>query len=91
MHVYGRSTNLIVNCKERSEIMPRKHRPRPDTRPDWRDPDMPVLREYRMANGRLVTEIDPEYERRYREFKLHDAIAPTFRNDPTYNLRRRKP
>lgn len=45
-------------------------RPRPDNRLNWRDPSMPVLRDYKMADGRVVKEVDPEYERRYREFVM---------------------
>lgn len=42
----------------------------PDDRLDWRDPDMPVLRDYKMANGKIVNVVDPDYERRYREFMM---------------------
>lgn len=59
-------------------------------KPDWRDPAMPVIRDYRFANGEHKTEIDPDYERRYREHMLQTAAQPDWRNDPTYNLRRRR-
>jgi hypothetical protein len=48
----------------------------PDTRPDWRDPDMPVIRRYRMGNGTTRTEVDPDYERRYREMLMENG-SPT--------------
>ena len=51
---------------------------------DWRDPAMPVLREYRMADGSIRREVDPEYERRYREHMMKAAEQPGWRDDPTY-------
>jgi hypothetical protein len=62
----------------------------PDTRPDWRDPDMPVIRRYRMGNGTTRTEVDPDYERRYREMLMETAVQPHYTDDPTYNLRKPK-
>ena len=63
-----------------------KH-PKPDTRPDWHDPNMPVLRDYRMGDGSRKTVIDPDYERRYREMLMVATPHPDYRNDPTYNLK----
>lgn len=59
-------------------------------KPDWRDPSMPVLRDYKMPDGSHKTEIDPDYERRYREHLLHNAEQPAWRDDPTYNMKRTK-
>jgi len=56
---------------------------------DWRDPEMPVWRNYTMANGTVVADVNPDYERRYREFKLNTSEAPSFKQDQTYNLRRK--
>ena len=70
--------------------MTRKRKLPPDTRPDWRDPDMPVTRNYRMGDGSRRTSVDPEYERRYREMLMETSAQPTYRSDPTYNLRRKK-
>jgi len=56
---------------------------------DWRDPNMPVLRDYKFANGTRRTEIDPDYERRYREHLLNSTAQPHYKDDPTYNLRRK--
>lgn len=56
---------------------------------DWRDPLMPVVRNYRFANGKAMTEVDPDYEHRYREHMMKEALQPSFRNDPTYERRRK--
>lgn len=65
--------------------------PAPDTRPDWRDPNMPVLRDYRMGDGSRKTIVDPDYERRYREMLVRSTPHPDYRDDPTYNLQKAKP
>lgn len=61
----------------------------PDNRLDWRDPDMPVYRNYRMRDGSIQVYVEPDYEHRYREFMMQDAAQKSWRNDPTYNLRRK--
>lgn len=66
----------------------RRRRLPPDTRPNWRDPNMPVIRDYRFGNGTRKTDIDPDYERRYREMLMSTSVQPTFDKDPTYNLRK---
>jgi hypothetical protein len=67
--------------------MRRKQSPPPF---DWRDPSMPVIRTYRFANGSLRTDIDPDYERRYREHMLSTSAQPHYTDDPTYNLAKGK-
>lgn len=57
---------------------------KPDLRLDWRDPNMPVIRRYRMANGETRTLVDPDYERRYREMLMQTTSHVTWRNDPIY-------
>jgi len=57
---------------------------------DWRHEAMPVYRNYTMRDGRKVEYVDPNYERRYREHLVEAAEQPNWRNDPTYNMRRRK-
>lgn len=62
----------------------------PDTRLDWRDPDMLVCREYITGAGRKIGPfVDPDFERRFREYKLqiteHEPSIPSWRDDPTYN------
>jgi len=56
---------------------------------DWRDPDMPVIRAYRFQDDCTRIEFDPEYERRYREHMMQVASQPSWRKDPTYNLKRK--
>jgi hypothetical protein len=43
---------------------------------DWRDPNMPVIRRYTMGNGEVREVVDPDYERRYREYLLSTTIHP---------------
>lgn len=62
---------------------------RPDNRLNWRDPSMPVIRDYLMADGSRRTVVDPTYERRYRAHLIESTDHPTYNNDPTYNLRRK--
>jgi hypothetical protein len=61
----------------------------PDTRPRWNDPDLPCVRDYKMRDGKRVTEVDADYERRYREFMMETGVELHFRHDPTYNMRRK--
>jgi hypothetical protein len=62
----------------------------PDRRPSWRNPAMPVLREYKFGNGTTKTEVDPDYERRYREHLMEISSNPSWKDDPTYNMRRKR-
>lgn len=50
---------------------------------------MPVIRRYRLSNGETLTEVDPDYEHRYREHLIGMSTEPGWRKDPTYNLRRK--
>lgn len=68
----------------------RRKKPGNDLVYDWRDPSMPVVRSYKMRDGTLRTEVDPDYEHRYREHMMTAAEQPGYKNDPTYNLNRRK-
>lgn len=61
-----------------------------DTRLNWRDPNMPVLRDYKMANGTKKEVVDPDYEHRYRDHLMQSRDEPTWYSDPTYNLRKNK-
>ncbi len=63
----------------------------PDLRPDWRDPNMPVMRDYKMGDGSTRTIISPDYEHRYREMLMETTRLPSWRQDPTYDLRKPKP
>lgn len=65
-------------------------RKRPDTRLDWRDPQMPVLRDYRMGNGERKTVVDPDYEQRYRAMLMQSNNAIPYTRDPTYDMKRKR-
>lgn len=67
----------------------RRKRSIPDSRPDWRDPNMPVIRNYKMGNGKQITEVDQDYEHRYREHLMQVSDNPGYKIDPTYNMRKR--
>jgi len=61
----------------------------PDTRPDWRDPNMPVCRNYTMRDGTKKLLADPDWEQEYRTWTLERTpAAQHWSNDPTYNLRK---
>jgi len=64
-------------------------RPKPDTRPKANDPNLPCIRDYRMADGSRKIEVDPDYEHRYREHMMQFAEHPSWQNDPTYNMRKK--
>lgn len=51
---------------------------------------MPVLRKYIMRDGSTKTEVDPDYEHRYCEFKMTTSDHPDWRNDPTYDLKKQR-
>lgn len=63
----------------------------PDTRLDWRNPSMPVIRDYRFGSGERKTLIDPDYERRYREMLVNTTTHVEWYNDPTYKSKKDKP
>lgn len=63
---------------------------KPDHRPNWRDPNMPVMRDYRMGDGSVRNVIDPDYERRYREMLMQTTAHVSWRNDPTYDLKKQR-
>lgn len=65
--------------------MPRKRRFVPDTRPDWRDPNMPC---YEHSKSRGMIEFTAEQKTGISTQRLQ-LPAPNWRNDPTYNLRRK--
>ena len=68
--------------------MPRRPRRHRDSRPAWDTPFLPCIRSYRMGDGTRRTEVDPDYERRYREMLMQTTTALSWRIDPTYNLRK---
>jgi len=61
-----------------------KRRPLPlDTRPSWRDPSLPVY-------GKSGRAIPAEKMVLKAQMTLVASQEPTYKNDPTYNLKRRK-
>lgn len=68
----------------------RRRRLQKDTRPDWRDPEMPCWTTCRMSDGSTRTMYVPPTLR--QEFAIRDlagGLRGDWRSDPTYNLRRR--
>lgn len=65
-------------------------RPKPDHRPSWRNPNMPVYRDYVMADGTKKTLVDPDYESRYRAYLLTVSDNYGWRDDPTYDLKKQR-
>lgn len=57
----------------------RRRRDVPDDRPDWRDPDMPVVRGNKLFS--------PAEAKRFASITLSKGLYD-WRRDPTYNLRR---
>jgi hypothetical protein len=73
--------------------MRRRRNREPDTRLNWRDPDMPVLRPWEDRWGKVyIREIPPEEESEYCTSMVNNnnPNAPSWRNDPTYNLAKRR-
>ena len=60
-------------------------RPLANDRPDWRDPDMPVLCCHKTKG---LVAVDPEYARGMAQYKLRTNPVPDWRRDPTYDLKR---
>ncbi len=72
--------------------MKRRPRPSADLRPDWRDPEMPALFSCTdPKTGRTyLREISPDRATTAfaRKLAKDDAFLPSWRDDPTYNLRK---
>ena len=69
----------------------------PDTRPDWRDPNMPVLRKIEYTNGfqRVIRleELTPEQESFYAKKNMDagfNPFTPHWTQDTTYHLTNRR-
>lgn len=63
-------------------------RPHLDLRPRATDPNLPCIRDYRMGDGSIKTEVDPDYERHYRAHLMQTSAHPGWRDDPTYNMKK---
>ena len=68
-----------------------------DTRPDWRDPNMPVLLLAQPVgstdNKYTLCEFPSEDITNYFKAKMNsaqNAMHPDWRHDPTYNMKRKK-
>jgi len=59
-----------------------KRKPPLDTRPDWRDPNLPVY-------GKSGRAIDYHKQEEVAKMRLVSSREPTWRNDPTYNMRKK--
>ncbi len=70
--------------------MPRNRRKHRDSRPSWDHPFLPCIRNYTMADGQRKTEVDPDYESRYRQHRMDTDTTPSWRFDPTYDMRKPK-
>jgi hypothetical protein len=66
--------------------MPRRRPPTPDHRPDWRDPNMPVLAQTK----RGLEQWEHERFRRAVAGRLAICTEPDYKDDPTYHMRKPK-
>lgn len=62
-------------------------RPKPDNRPDWRDPNMPCGVQTKSEGS---TYWAPERVSKVAKVRMEMCPEPSWRNDPTYNLRKPK-
>lgn len=65
--------------------MRKRKPPPPDTRPDWRDQNLKIW------IAHLRRWVTPEQMQASAQRGVNSLYTPDWRNDPTYNLRRRKP
>lgn len=75
----------------------KRRRLEPDQRLDWRDPNMPVLAlvEYRhphLPPKRVMEAVTPERMSQFarNSFAIIHPLFPNWRNDPTYDLAKRR-
>lgn len=69
-------------------MIARRRRTSIDLRPKASDQNLPCIRDYRMGDGSHRTEVDPDYERRYREMLMQTSAHPIWKNDPTYDMKK---
>ena len=70
--------------------MPRRRKPPPDNRLDWRDPNMLVLRLGFKDKKIVMFEVAPEKIEQYYKVKMLNHPAPHYSQDETYFLKRLK-
>jgi hypothetical protein len=63
----------------------------PDTRLNWRDPDMPLIRKGYQKGVVVDMEVSAEFVQQFYERKMQDPnyAAPQYKYDPTYYLKKR--
>jgi len=59
---------------------------------NWRDPEMPVVRNGidRFSNKKVQLVLSPQEQQDLSTEFMRTSDVPDWRNDPTYNMRRRK-
>ena len=63
-----------------------------DTRPDWRDPDMKCFETVLFSDGKeRECYIPPETMQKFAQQRMEQYQTAVWINDPTYDLRVRKP
>jgi hypothetical protein len=67
--------------------MRKRRRLPPDTRLNWRDPNMPV---YMNSNSRGMILCTPEFAQEISRKRMAYIPAPDWRSDPTYDLANRR-
>lgn len=69
----------------------RRRHQEPDTRLNWRDPNMPVLRVVECGFRTTVEEFPPDEEKQHAEYMLQvqmeNTKTPRWIDDPSYNWR----
>ena len=74
----------------------KRRKPTPDKRLNWRDKNMPVLRMARASENEPFTlqPLNPIAVQQWHEYKMATSDfrpqEPDWRNDPTYDLRRKR-
>jgi hypothetical protein len=70
-------------------LLPRRPKPKPDLRPDWRDSNMPVMLNCTDAvTGPYLKEFTPERAQYAFQIRMQMSHMPSWHSDPTYNLRK---
>lgn len=67
----------------------RRRRNEPDTRLDWRDPNMPVLLRMDYGEGPVLDAVPPKRASAYAREAMKDKRKPIWQWDETYHMRRR--
>jgi hypothetical protein len=57
---------------------------------DWRDPDMPVIRHATNFERQVQVVLSSWENQQVANQCMAEGESPSWRNDPTYNMRRRK-